>query len=35
LQQPITIEDIMFQMEDMKNQSGKAHYKIAFKVNLS
>jgi hypothetical protein len=35
LQQPITIEDIMFQMEDMKNQPGKAHYKIAFKVNLS
>jgi hypothetical protein len=35
LQQPIRIEDIIFNMEDLKNQPGKAHYKIAFKVNLS
>ena len=35
LQQPIHIEDIIFNMEDLKNQPGKTHYKIALKVNLS
>jgi hypothetical protein len=35
LPQPIGIEDIMFQIEDLRSQPGKAYYKIAFKVNLS
>jgi hypothetical protein len=35
LQQPIRIEDIIFHMEDLKNQPGKSQYKIALKVNLT
>ncbi len=34
LSPPITIEDMTFNMEEMKNQTAKAHYKIACKINL-
>jgi hypothetical protein len=34
LSPPITIEDMTFNMEEMKTASAKAHYKIACKINL-
>jgi hypothetical protein len=34
LDPPIRIEDMVFNLEDMKNQTTKTHYRIAWKVNL-
>jgi hypothetical protein len=34
LDPPIRIEDMVFNLEDMKSQATKTHYKIAWKVNL-
>jgi hypothetical protein len=34
LDPPIRIEDMIFNLEDMKSQTTKTHYKIAWKVNL-
>lgn len=34
LPRPISLEDITFQIDDVKNATGKLHHRIAFKVNL-
>jgi hypothetical protein len=34
LPRPISLEDITFQIDDVKNSTGKLHHRIAFKVNL-
>ena len=34
LPRPISLEDISFQIDDLKNATGRLQHKIAFKVNL-
>ena len=34
LPRPISLEDITFQIDDVKNATGKLHHRIAFKVDL-
>jgi len=34
LNPPLAVEDMAFNMEETKNQTGKTHYKIACKINL-
>lgn len=34
LDPPIRIEDVVFNLEDMKSQAAKPHYKVAWKVSL-